>query len=83
MRAPLFLVVGSLFVTLLTACGLKPDGTPYGVNPAKHPDGHLKTAADSTHENPYAKGMPKGTELNAVTSGATVGQTPDAQGHAH
>jgi len=78
-RAFLFMVVGSLFVALLTACGNKPDGTPYGVNPNKHPDGHRKTAADSVAGyGSYEKGMPKAAEMNAVTSGATAGQTPTA-----
>jgi hypothetical protein len=64
-------------LVLLTSCGNKPDGTPYGINPKKHADGHRITAADSVaHYGSYEKGMPKGAEMNAVTSGATVGQTP-------
>ena len=56
-----------------SACGIKPDGTPYGVNPAKHPDGHH--LADSTRKTGYGTGtgMPKGAEMNAVTSGAKAG----------
>lgn len=58
----------------LAGCGTKPDGTPYGVNSAKHPDGHLRT--DSTPGNTYTTGtgMPKGAEMNAVSSGMTAGQ---------
>jgi hypothetical protein len=58
----------------LTACGTKPDGTPYGVNPAKRADGKLK--GDSIPKNSYTTGtgMPKGAEMNAVTSGAKAGQ---------
>lgn len=64
------------FVLLLTACGQKPDGTPYGVNPNKHNEGQAKPGADSAggRATPYANGMPKGAELNAITNGASVGQ---------
>ena len=63
----------ALALLLLAACGNKPDGTPYGTNPAKHPDGHYPT--DSIHANSYGTGtgMPKGAEMNAVTSGAKAG----------
>ncbi|OGX90429.1 hypothetical protein BEN49_22775 [Hymenobacter coccineus] len=60
---------------MLTACGQKHDGTPYGINPEKHPYGHRETAPDSTSGNStHADGMPKGAEMNAVTNGATTGQ---------
>lgn len=74
MFSPLF--ASLLFLLLLTGCGNKPDGTPYGVNPNKHPDGHAKTATDSVrarHDH-YQRGMPKGAELNAITNGGTQGQ---------
>lgn len=60
----------------LAACGTKPDGTPYGVNPHKLPDGKLKTAADSLADAHSFKGnkIPKAGEMNAVTNGARVGQ---------
>jgi hypothetical protein len=60
----------------LTACGVKSDGTPYGVNPNKMPDGKLKTAADSIANAHSFKGnmIPKAGEMNAVTNGARVGQ---------
>jgi len=67
---------------LLTACGTKPDGTPYGVNPAKHPDGHLTTTHSPTNSYTTGTGMPKGAEMNAVTAGARAGQpvqTPTQQ----
>lgn len=73
MAIPYSFCAGSLLF-LLTACGNKPNGTPYGTNPAKHPDGHLRT--DSATANSYGTGtgMPKGAEMNAVTSGARAGQ---------
>lgn len=77
MRSVPAFFVGFLLIATLTGCGEKSDGTRYGVNPNKHPDGHRITAADSVrHYGSYEKGMPKGAELNAVTSGATVGRTP-------
>lgn len=71
----------SLFLLLLTACGQKPDGTPYGVNPAKLPDGRLKTAADSVAAAHSFKGnkIPKAAELNAITNGARAGQPMTTQ----
>ena len=65
-----------LALPLLTACGLKPDGTPYGVNPAKTPDGKLKTATDSIANARSFKGnkIPKAGEMNAITNGARAGQ---------
>jgi hypothetical protein len=65
---------GFLLLLTLASCGTKPDGTPYGVNPDKQPDGKLK--ADSVPVNSYGTGtgMPKGAEMNAVTSGARAGQ---------
>ncbi|MGI4867866.1 MAG: hypothetical protein ACRYFZ_28375 [Janthinobacterium lividum] len=65
-----------LCALLLAACGQKSDGTPYGVNPAKHPDGHLLTAADSAAAAHRFRGnkIPKAAELNAITNGARSGQ---------
>ena len=63
------------------ACGQKPDGTPYGVNPVKHPNGYRLTPADITRPNHYTKGVPKGAEVNAVTGSATVGQAQGVPGH--
>jgi hypothetical protein len=39
--------VTTLFLLLLTACGTKPDGTPYGVDPSKTNAGRHKEALDS------------------------------------
>jgi hypothetical protein len=66
----------ALFLIALAGCGTKPDGTPYGVNPAKHPDGHPRTAADSVRLRTSFKGnkIPKAAELNAITNGARSGQ---------
>jgi len=63
---------------LLAACGTKPDGTPYGINPAKHPDGHFLTATDSVRHAKSFKGnkIPKAGEMNAITNGARAGQPP-------
>ena len=73
-RAPLsfaYLLSLGLLLTLLTAaCGKKPDGTPYGVDPAKLPEGRQKTSGTTM----YQKDVPKGAELNAVTNAARVGQ---------
>ncbi|MGI4821942.1 MAG: hypothetical protein ACRYFV_12095 [Janthinobacterium lividum] len=66
----------ALVLITLAGCGTKPDGTPYGVNPRKHPDGHPKTAADSVRLRTSFKGnkIPKAAELNAITNGARSGQ---------
>lgn len=71
-----FLPASLLLLVFLTGCGNKPDGTPYGVNPTKHPHGHALTASDSVHtrDDHYQRGMPKGAELNAITNGGTQGQ---------
>jgi hypothetical protein len=62
------------FLLLLTACGTKPDGTPYGVDPARTLAGrHQKAAADSAKRPHDAIGMPKGAEVQAVTSAAKAG----------
>ena len=73
------LVVCLLSLLLLTGCGNKPDGTPYGINPKKHPHGHVKTAVDSTHarDDHHKRGMPKGAEANAISNGGTQGQQPN------
>jgi len=80
MRRPLSHPPYTLFVSLLitlgvAACGKKPDGTPYGVDPAKLPEGRNKTAGTTI----YKKDMPKGAELNAVTNAARTGQPAAAQ----
>ena len=71
-------LAGLLFLLFLAGCGNKPDGTPYGVNPKKHPNGHAKTAQDTSRDrhDHYQRGMPKGAELNAITNGGTQGQAP-------
>ncbi|RZK86951.1 MAG: hypothetical protein EOO62_40030 [Hymenobacter sp.] len=63
-----------LCLLLLTACGQKPDGTPYGINPNKHPNGHhlTKTASDTARFQ--GNKIPKAGELNAITNGARSGQ---------
>lgn len=63
-----------LLLALLAGCGNKPDGTPYGVNPKKHPHGHAKAADSAGRYNHYTKGMPKGAEVNAISNGGTQGQ---------
>jgi hypothetical protein len=71
----LHLFFPSLLLTLLTvACGKKPDGTPYGVDPSKLPEGRAKAASTSI----YKQAVPKGAELNAVTNGARIGQPTNA-----
>jgi hypothetical protein len=64
----------SLLVATLAGCGKKPDGTPYGVDPAKLPAGRQakKTAAT------YKQDTPKGAELNAATNSARAGQPTTA-----
>jgi hypothetical protein len=70
-----YLLFLSLLLTLLTAaCGKKPDGTPYGVDPAKLPAGRAKAAGTSI----YKQDVPKGAEMNAVTNGARTGQPANA-----
>lgn len=67
---------GLLLLLTLANCGTKPDGTPYGVNPAKDADGKLKPTAGKSLPPPSFKGnkIPKGAELNAITNGARSGQ---------
>ena len=70
-----------LLLALLTGCGNKPDGTPYGINPKKHPDGHIKSADDSAVcYDHYTKGMPKGAEVNAISNDSTQGQVDQPMG---
>ena len=70
-----------LLLALLTGCGNKPDGTPYGINPKKHPDGHVKSADDSAVcYDHYTKGMPKGAEVNAISNDSTQGQVDQPMG---
>ncbi|MGI4734757.1 MAG: hypothetical protein ACRYG7_06205 [Janthinobacterium lividum] len=71
------LLITGLLLALLTACGQKPDGTPYGVDPAKLPAGR-RAKANAGRPSPLANGMPKGAELNGVTNGASTGQTSAA-----
>ena len=66
--------IGLVWAALATACGTKPDGTPYGVDPARLPEGRHKTASTPI----YKQDVPKGAEMNAVTSGAKVGQPAGA-----
>ena len=67
-------VAAASFLLLLTACGTKPDGTPYGVDPARTLAGRQQKAAADSSKRPHdAIGMPKGAEVNAVTSAAKVG----------
>lgn len=69
-----FSAATTLFLLLLTACGNKPDGTPYGVDPARTTAGrHQKVATDSTRRPHHTIGMPKGAEVNAVTGAARAG----------
>ena len=65
------LFAASLLVATLAGCGKKPDGTPYGVDPAKLPEGRrAKAKATAT----YKQDTPKGAELNAATNSARAGQ---------
>jgi hypothetical protein len=67
----------SLLLALGTAaCGKKPDGTPYGVDPARLPEGRRKAHSTTLI---YKKDMPKGAEMNAVTNAAKTGQPTGAQ----
>jgi hypothetical protein len=66
----------ALFLLVLTACGTKPDGTPYGVDPARTIAGRQEKAAADSAKRPHdAIGMPKGAEVQAVT-GASKAGTP-------
>jgi hypothetical protein len=67
---------GIILLLTLAGCGTKPDGTPYGVNPAKDADGKLKPTAGKSLPRPELKGnkVPKGPELNAITNGVRSGQ---------
>lgn len=73
-------VASACFLLLLTACGTKPDGTPYGVDPARTIAGrHQKAVADSAKRPHDAIGMPKGAEVQAITGAAKAG-TPQPAG---
>jgi hypothetical protein len=73
-------VAAALFLLSLTACGTKPDGTPYGVDPTKTDVGrHKAVAADSARRPHDAIGMPKGAEVQAITGAAKAG-TPALAG---
>jgi hypothetical protein len=67
--------IGLVWAALATACGTKPDGTPYGTDPAKLPEGRRKAQATTTI---YQTDVPKGAELNAVTNAARAGQPTSA-----
>lgn len=67
-----FLLITGSLLALLTACGQKPDGTPYGVDPAKLPAAR-RAKADSRPSR-LANGTPKGTEPNAAPSEAPAGR---------
>jgi hypothetical protein len=71
---------GCILLLTLAGCGTKPDGTPYGVNPAKDADGKLKPTAGKPAPRPELKGnkVPKGAELNAITNGVRSGQPMQA-----
>jgi hypothetical protein len=71
---PYPLLISLLLALGTAACGKKPDGTPYGVDPARLPEGRHKTASTPI----YKQDVPKGAEMNAVTSGAKVGQPAGA-----
>lgn len=76
MRRPAFLpslFAASLLVATLASCGKKPDGTPYGVDPAKLPEGRQPKATAT-----YKQDTPKGAELNAATNSARTGQPTSA-----
>ncbi len=76
MRRPAFLpslFAASLLVSTLASCGKKPDGTPYGVDPAKLPEGRQPKATAT-----YKQDTPKGAELNAATNSARAGQPTSA-----
>ncbi|MFD2717587.1 lipoprotein [Hymenobacter monticola] len=63
-----------LLLALLAGCGQKSDGTSYGVNPAKHPDGHLLAPKDSGRvDHETHRGMPKATEATVISNGSTQG----------
>jgi hypothetical protein len=68
------ILLASALLLLLSACGKKPDGTPYGVDPAKLPEGRHKTTGTVI----YKQDVPKGAEMNAVTNAARVGQPTNA-----
>ncbi|RZK16927.1 MAG: hypothetical protein EOO56_18950 [Hymenobacter sp.] len=72
--SPVASFCAGLCLLLFAACGQKPDGTSYGVNPAKHSDGHRLTKNDSAATRFKGNKIPKAGELNAITNGARSGQ---------
>lgn len=65
-----------MLAAALAGCGKKPDGTPYGVDPARLPEGRQAKAKSTAAM--YKKDVPKGAELNAVTNTARAGQPSSA-----
>lgn len=59
-----------LLVASLAGCGKKPDGTPYGVDPARLPEGRRKARSATAS---CKKARPNRAEPNAVTNGAKAG----------
>jgi len=72
---PASLLATGLLAAALAGCGKKPDGTPYGVDPAKLPEGRRKA---KTATAGYKQDTPKGAELNAATNSARAGQPTSA-----
>lgn len=72
---PFFAPTAFCLLLLTAACGTKPDGTPYGVDPARTEAGRQKkvAAADTVRRSHYNIGMPKGAEVNAVTGAGKAG----------
>ena len=69
-----------LLTLVLAGCGNKPDGTPYGVNPAKVASSQAQVKDSARRYDHYTKGMPKGAEINAITNGGTQGQIDQPMG---
>jgi hypothetical protein len=68
------LFAAGLLAAALAGCGKKPDGTPYGVDPARLPEGRRAKATAAS----YKQDTPKGAELNAATNNARTGQPTSA-----
>jgi hypothetical protein len=55
----------ALLVAALASCGKKPDGTPYGVDPARLPEGRQAKAKSAA--TMYKQDVPKGAELKRAS----------------
>ena len=65
-----------LFSLFLTACGTKPDGTPYGVDPSKTNAGRHKEALNSARRQRKAIAPPPAAVVDSAKAGPPLASQP-------